>query len=91
MSDLKFQKIIELFREQLDWKIKKGEGFYEHALRCYEIPENQALSPEKFVALYRMQFKPKYPDHPTGGVFVDGHYGEDGDMFILVSPTDNVK
>lgn len=85
MDDLKFQKIIELFRKQLEWDVKKGEGLYEHAKKVYEEPRNGAkeMSPEDFVAQYRLNFKPKYPDHPTGGVIADGHYGEDGDFIFI--------
>lgn len=88
MDDLKFQKIIELLRGQLEWEIPNGKEFYEHVRAVYENPENNAakMSVEDFVAVYRMNFKPGYPDHPTGGVFVDGHYyGEEGDM-ILIGP-----
>jgi len=85
MGDIKFQKIICLFREQLEWEVKNGGGFYEHAKKVYYHPKNNAdkMTPEEFVAQYRLNFKPKYPDHPTGGVIVDGYYGSGGDMFIL--------
>ena len=80
MSEVKFQRIIKVMREQLEWEINKGEVFYEHAKRVYDEPKNKAheLSVEDFVEAYRMQFKPKFPNHPTGGV------GEEGDMFVFL-------
>jgi len=85
MNELFLQKVISLLREQLDWKISKKEAMYKHVSDVLEVNEIGDMTPEEFVALYRMKFKPKFPDHPTGRVFVDGHYGQDGDMFLFIT------
>lgn len=86
VNELYLQKVIKLLRDQLEWKIPSDENFYKHVVKILEHNDVSDMSPEEFVVNYRLQFKPGYPDHPTGGALVDGHYGEEGDMFILVNP-----
>lgn len=81
MNELYLQKVINLLREQLGWEIPKEENFYKHVVKCIEsLPKDHGLSEEKFVEMYRLQFKPGYPNDPLGGI------GEEGDMFIIIEP-----
>lgn len=95
MSELFLHKVVQLLREQLGWEIKKDGGVYDHIKKNWEhvkdSPAWKDITPEKFVAEYRLRFKPGYKDHPTGGVFVDGHYGEEGDIVIIGFPTDQAE
>ena len=87
MSDELFlHKAIKLLREQLEWKIAPEGGFYRHVVAVINSSDLKDISPEEFVARYRLKFKPKFKDHPTGGVFVDGHYGAEGDVVLMIGP-----
>ncbi len=72
-DELYVLKVVKLLREQLDWEIKTGSGVYNHITKA--IRDNASVihqySPEEFVELYRLKFKPGFPDHPTGGIETD--------------------
>ena len=68
-NELYLHKVIKLLREQLEWKIEPDQGFYKHVVALINASDLKDISPEEFVARYRLKYKPKYTYHPTGGVF----------------------